>query len=357
MSTLAALGRMSLTVGSACTGTMPKAAEHLSRNSLTGFMDAALRGVGMAGFANNPISGVLFLAAAFSISPWLGIAVIFAGMVSTGTALALSLDRHDIRAGLYGYNGALVGGGFATFLVPAWDVAIVCYIIAGAALSTVVMAGLIHVMAKGWGVPPVAIPFNLIVIGFLLAAQTVDRGRTGPLVGMSEPVSQVAVNQPTAINIADALAHGFGQVVFAGTLTAAALVLTGILICCWYSALLAVLGSATAALTAAALGTDPSTINMGLLGLNGFLTCVALGGIFVQRRTVYTVVLGIVGAATATVTALALNRIVTELGLPGSITLAYCIVTPLFVGVKFLSPRLHPESSAAVSRASAPVTS
>jgi urea transporter len=104
---------------------------------------------------------------------------------------------------------------------------------------------------------------------------------------------------------------------------------------------MAVVGSAAATLTATAVGVGAEQINLGLIGLNGFLTCVALGSVFAQRRTALSALWGAFGAAAATVAAVALNRIFAVFGLPGSITLAYCLITPLLVGSTFLSARLH----------------
>lgn len=341
MSSLTALHKRSVTMGSACTGTMPALTARLVHHPVIGCCDATLRGIGMTGFANNPLSGLLFTTAAFTVSPWLALAVGVGGLAATLSALVLGIARDDIRAGLYGYNGALVGGGFAIFLSPSWSVVVVGYIVCGAALSTVLMAALMHLMANHWGLPPVALPFNILVIGLLLAAQSMKDGPlSAPTPGVEEVVA-LPYDADVDTRFTTAVIHGIGQVLFAPHLIAAALVLMGIVLCCWQNAVLAVLGSATATLTTIAVGVDPIQISLGLFGLNGFLTCVALGGVFVSRPSLGSALFGIIGAAAAAVSAIALNRVAAEFGLPGSLTLAYCGVTALLVGAKVVAPRMN----------------
>lgn len=356
MSNFGALGRMSLTVGASCTGTMPKLAERMGQNRLTGFVDSTLRGVGMAGFVNNPLSGLLFVCAASTISPWLACALISGAIIATATAIALGLDAHDIRAGLYGYNGALVGGGLSTFLAPSWNMAVACYIVLGAAFSTFVMAALIHVMARTWGVPPVALPFNIVLLGFLLASRAMDHGHAGPMIGTAassatgQTVHGLAPGNPA--NIGDhinSVLHGVGQVAFADSPIAIALVLLGVALCCWQTAVLAIVGSATATTVAVLVGLNNVKLGLGLYGLNGFLTCVALSCIFLPRRTPFSIAFGVVGAAASTIAAAALDNVLGVFGLPGSITLGYCTIAPLMVGVKYLSARLAPHAAQQVS--------
>lgn len=340
MSSITALRKRSVTMGSACTGTMPALTARLVRHPVIGSCDATLRGIGMTGFANNPLSGLLFATAVFTVSPWLALAVGVGGLAATLSALVLGIARDDIRAGLYGYNGVLVGGGFAIFLSPSWSMAVVGYIVSGAVLSTVLMAALMHLMANHWGLPPVALPFNILVIGLLLAAQSMRDSPLSAAAPNVEAVGALPYDADVATPFATAVMHGIGQVLFAPDLVAAALVLTGIVLCCWQNAVLAILGSATATFTAIALGVDSMQIDLGLFGLNGFLTCVALGGVFVSRPSLGSALFGIAGAAAAAVSAVALNRVASEFGLPGSITLGYCGVTALLVSARVVAPRL-----------------
>ena len=85
--------------------------------------DACLRGIAQVMLQNNPLTGVLFLAAIVWASHAadayrLAIATIVAVVVATLTALWLRVDPDEFESGLYGYNATLVGLALATFLAP-----------------------------------------------------------------------------------------------------------------------------------------------------------------------------------------------------------------------------------------------
>ena len=87
------------------------------------FVDINLRGIGQVMFQDNPLSGALFLAAIAWGSFAAGVPqVLFGGLVAvvaaTLTAQWLRVDPASLRAGLYGFNGLLVGLALATFVAP-----------------------------------------------------------------------------------------------------------------------------------------------------------------------------------------------------------------------------------------------
>jgi hypothetical protein len=63
-------------------GTMQALNQRLANQPLLDFINATLRGISQVIFVNNPLSGLLILAAMFIQSPWLG------GMSLVGTAAA-----------------------------------------------------------------------------------------------------------------------------------------------------------------------------------------------------------------------------------------------------------------------------
>src|SRR5918993_551831 len=69
---------------------------------------------------NTPVTGLLILVAMFVGEAWLGFAGALGLAVSTLTAIWIGMDRGAIRAGLFGFNGVLVGAGLSLFLAPAW---------------------------------------------------------------------------------------------------------------------------------------------------------------------------------------------------------------------------------------------
>jgi len=85
------------------------------------FVDINLRGTAQVMFQNNPITGALFLAAIGWGSyaggvPEVAIGGLLGLVTATLTALWLRVDHEGLAAGLYGYNGILVGLALATFL-------------------------------------------------------------------------------------------------------------------------------------------------------------------------------------------------------------------------------------------------
>ena len=73
---------------------------------------------------NNPATGVLILAALFVPSAFGSLLGLLGLFGATVTAFALGLDRGSIAAGLFGYNGLLVGlglGAFFQYSQDGWD--------------------------------------------------------------------------------------------------------------------------------------------------------------------------------------------------------------------------------------------
>src|SRR3954470_6673273 len=100
------------------------------------FIDSCLRGVGQVCFMNNPITGLAILVAMVVGEPWLGFAGALGLVVSNLAAILIGMDRGAIRAGLFGFNGVLVGAGLSLFLQPDWDVLVMVWIVVAASLST-----------------------------------------------------------------------------------------------------------------------------------------------------------------------------------------------------------------------------
>ncbi|MGB7616060.1 MAG: urea transporter, partial [Pseudolabrys sp.] len=87
------------------------------------FVDINLRGTGQVMLQDNPLSGALFLAAiawgSFAAgAPQIAIGGILALLVATLTAYWVRADEKSLAAGLYGFNGILVGLALPTFLAP-----------------------------------------------------------------------------------------------------------------------------------------------------------------------------------------------------------------------------------------------
>ncbi len=98
---------------------------------------------------NNPITGLLILVGMFIAEAWLGAAAVIGLVSSTLVGILLGVDRGLIRAGLFGFNGILVGAGLSLFLAPDWDALVIVWIIVISGFSTILMATLATVFRSG----------------------------------------------------------------------------------------------------------------------------------------------------------------------------------------------------------------
>ena len=67
------------------------------------------RGIGQVMFQNNALSGLLMLIGIFLNSWQMGLLAVSGNIISTLTARISGYDCDDIKNGLYGFNGTLVG--------------------------------------------------------------------------------------------------------------------------------------------------------------------------------------------------------------------------------------------------------
>lgn len=331
-------------------GTMPEWSRRAERTPGVDFVDSCLRGVGQVCFMNNPITGLAILVAMFVGEVWLGFAGVLGVAVSTLTAIVIGMDRGAIRAGLFGFNGVLVGAGLSLFLDPDWDVLVMVWIVVGAFFSTILHAALANVFLGAWGVPPFTLAFNFITLIFLIGALNFANGRVGGLIAPGDPqvtggeVSNAlrsAADAATVNNlegVLNAIFRGISQLWFANSLVAGIIIIVGIAVCSRIAAIFALVGSAVGMLTGLALGADGVAIYNGLWGFNSFDAALAVGGVFflLTWRS------GLLAVACAVLAALlfgAIASLFTPWGLP-ALTLPFCFATLAFVLLKGTSNRL-----------------
>jgi urea transporter len=333
-------------------GTMPGWAARVDDNPLLAFIDSCLRGVGQVCFMNNPITGLAILVAMFVAEGWLGFAGALGLAVSTLAAIAIGMDRGAIRAGLFGFNGVLVGAGMSLFLQPDWDGMVMVWIAVGAALSTVLHAALANVFIGAWKVPPFTLAFNFMTLMFLIGALNYANGRVGGLVapadaqvtsGSVSNTLRSAADAASANNLEgafNAVFRGIGQLFFANSVWAGVIIVAGLAVCSRIAAVFALIGSAVGMATGLAVGASGVAIYNGLWGFNSFDAALAIGGVFF----VLTVRSGILAVACAVLAALlfgAIGTLFIPWGLP-ALTLPFCFATLAFALLKGASTKLEP---------------
>jgi len=297
------------------------------------FVDNVLRGVGQVMFQDNPLSGLLFLAAigwgSYAAGvPQVSIAGLLAVIVATLTARWLHVDETALNSGLYGYNAYLVGLALATFLAPGpllW-----AYVVLGAAVSVVAMLGIANAV-KAWEMSAFTFPFVLTTWLLLLATYGFS-GLTGAALPAGRVVTAFQPYEANALGIGDLVQgvfHSISQVFLKGNAVSALLLLLGLAVNSIPAAAFALGGAILAVATAHVLGAESQLITAGLLGFSPILTAIALGTVFYRpgwRVGVYAAV----GTVFTVIAQAALNVALTPLAIP-ALTAPFVLVSWLFL--------------------------
>ena len=301
-------------------------------SGLVRFVDTNLRGIGQVMLQDNPLSGALFLAAVAWGSyaagvPRIALAGLLAVVVATLTAQWLRVDEAPLRAGLYGYNGVLVGLALATFIAPGalmW-----VYVVLGAAVSVVVMLATANAV-RPWGS---ALTFPFVLTTWLLLLATY--GFSG-LAGAALPAGNVVTAfQPYAasplalVDLAQGVLHSISQVFLKGSGVAALLLLAGLAVNSLAAAAFALAGAVLAVLTAHLFGAESELITGGLLGFSPVLTAIALGTVFYKPGARVVAYTALATVFTVIVQA-ALNVALTPFAIP-ALTAPFVLVTWIFL--------------------------
>ena len=188
------------------------------------------------------------------------------GFASWLTALRRGYPREDVEAGLYGYNGVLLG-----MLLGArfeWTLHLPLLIVCCAGLSTLLLHRLLRNARGASGCPPSPAPSSASA-GCCWLAHGLQ---------LTAPAAAPAVVlDADSIGLLLALLRGFGQVIFLADPLAGACVLLALLLASWRVALWASFGSALALALGLCLKLPTDTLLAGLFSLNGVLIGIALG--------------------------------------------------------------------------------
>lgn len=222
------------------------------------------RGTGQVMFQNNALSGLLMLAGIFLNSWQMGVLAVSGNVISTLTARLSGYEREDIRNGLYGFNGTLVGVAAGVFMQPSlasWALM---------AIASCVSTWIARLFSLQRLLPGFTAPFILSVWLLLWGCSWLQPGLL--------LVSDGAVSLSCDMDGLQAFGQGIGQVMFQDSLLSGLLFLAGILVHSRIAAAYTLLGVLLPIPLAVVLGADAGTLNAGLMGYNGVLCAIALGG-------------------------------------------------------------------------------
>lgn len=239
-----------------------------------------LRGVGQVFFCCNAVTGAIFLLALFIGGVTAGAAATVGVISSTVTAYLLGFSEDDIDAGLYGFNGTLVGPCLFLFLENSPQLWL--YVVLASALSSIVLAALMRILGP-YKIPASTSPFVLTSWMFLVAVYAFDSFSRGPV--LPPPGTPAAVTDAMAIPAEmwfTALTKGVAEVMFADSVIVGILFLTGIAIVSLRGALMAVGGTIIGVAFPILLGANQGMIEMGLYSFNPVLTMMAVGWVFLK---------------------------------------------------------------------------
>lgn len=228
---------------------------------------AQLNGFSQIFLQRHPGCGALLLCAILVGAPQLLGGALLGGFASWLTALRRGYPREDVEAGLYGYNGVLLG-----MLLGArfeWTLHLPLLIVCCAGLSTLLLHRLLRNAREREWLPAFTSPF--VGFGWVLLWLAHGLQLTAPA------AAPAAVLDADSIGLLLALLRGFGQVIFLADPLAGACVLLALLLASWRVALWAAFGSALALALGLCLKLPTDTLLAGLFSLNGVLIGIALG--------------------------------------------------------------------------------
>ncbi|WP_079201726.1 urea transporter [Pseudomonas sp. CC6-YY-74] len=196
------------------------------------------------------------------------------GGCSMLTAQRRGYPQADIAAGLYGYNGILLG-----MLISAqfsWSLLLPLLIILGAGLSSLVLAPWMRCMRERQWLPAFTLPFVVLSWLLLWLAQPLQL----QLQLHSDPVT--AAHSLDWLASLLALLRGLGQVIFLDQPLAGLCLWLGLLLADRRAALWALLGSAAGLSLALYQGWEQHSALAGLYGYNAALAAIALSQVHRQ---------------------------------------------------------------------------
>ena len=221
------------------------------------------RGIGQVMFQNNAFSGLLMLIGIFLNSWEMGILALSGNMISTLTAYFSGYGRDDIKDGLYGFNGTLVGIAVGVFM----ELSIGSLLLM--AVASCISTWISRLFNLQRSLPGFTAPFILSVWGLL--------GLCAWIMPDILLVSDAVNDTTQRINYFQTLSFSIGQVMFQGNIWTGLFFLVGILVNSRTAAFYTVIGVLLPIPLAILLGIDADTVNMGLMGYNCVLCAIALG--------------------------------------------------------------------------------
>jgi len=305
------------------------------------FWDSVLRGIAQVVFCNNSLSGLIILAALCGGDWQIGLYGLLGAASSTFAAHLFGFSFGSIRAGLFGFNGTIVGMGMATFTF-ADSPQIIGPVIFMSAFSSVFHAAIGKILVGRLGIAPFTFAFQISTWIWMLGAlqyrfYTLNGAIINPhlaeTLSQKPPLENITMPVYTTLDIVEGIFNSVAQVYFIGNPWSGGVCLLGILVCSPIMFLFASIGAVVGPIIAAfCLGLDASSIRFGLWGFNTVLTAQALGGMFFVLHGWRIWAMVLFAVVMTVLTQAAVSSILSPVGMPGLtfpftvICWVYCLI-------------------------------
>ncbi|KAF7660150.1 hypothetical protein LDENG_00286840 [Lucifuga dentata] len=247
---------------------------------LVQLLDWVLRGASQVMFVNNPLSGLIIFGGLILQNYWWALNGFIGTLFATISALILRQNRGAIAAGLYGYNGILVGLLMAVFsnagnwywwlLLPNIFMSMMCPIVSSALAS----------INSRWDLPVFTLPFNILVCLHMVATGHYNHHFPQVLIQPRSELPNITWADIDVAKLFMSVPVGIGQVYGCDNPWTGGMFIISLFISSPITCVHAVLGSAVGMVSGLALAAPFGDIYFGLWGYNCVLACIAIGGMF-----------------------------------------------------------------------------
>ena len=207
------------------------------------------------------------------VEPKIGLAGLSGALLANLWALVLGLPRTQIRSGLLGLNGLLVG-----LALGAWyglGLQVLVLLLAASLAVVVIAAGLNYFLGGLYNLPSMSLSFVLVATLVYLAGRGVigvtPAGVAAPLWDLGPGWLPLWLTE---------YCRSLAAIFFQSSILSGAIILLGLLLTSRLMVFLTILGFAVGKAFGWALGVDFEALSPQVWGFNLLLTAVAVGGIF-----------------------------------------------------------------------------
>ncbi|KAM9394035.1 urea transporter 2 isoform 1-T1 [Pholidichthys leucotaenia] len=292
-------------------------------------LDWVLRGAAQVMFVNNPLSGLVIFAGLILQNYWWALNGFVGALFATISALILQQKRGAIAAGLYGYNGILVGLLMAVFsnagdwywwlLLPNVFMSMMCPVVSSALAS----------INSCWDLPVFTLPFNILVCLHMVATGHYNHHFPQVLIQPRSEFPNITWAEIDIAKLFMSVPVGIGQVYGCDNPWTGGIFIISLFISSPITCAHAVLGSAVGMASGLALAAPFRDIYFGLWGYNCVLACIAIGGMF-YALTWQVHLLAITCALFCAYLGSAIANIMSRFGLPAC-TWPFCLSALTFL--------------------------